>query len=168
MAKCAACKCGYRRRTHLVAHLVALLTYAALIAALDISEDGNRWLIGSWAAAVLVCLVFWLLRARPKCFPVLHFATLCAEFVYSALTLASLVYWCTVYALRLRDKCCSNTWLLVATAAIALLALEYALLAFVTLAVPYVLLRGSVAQRAALAKEVVPTPRGIHVPGISA
>ena len=165
MALCNVCKCGYSRRTHLIGLLSASITYAALIAALLITSDRNQWIICSWVAVVLVCVVFWLLRARPKCFPVFHFVTLCIEFVYNCVSFAYLIYWSTIYALRLRDD--FDKWLLVVTAAVALLAFQYALLVYVTLAMPYMLLRGTVAQRAALAKEV-PTPRGIHVPGVSA
>ena len=168
-----ACKFGYSRRTHLVVLLSALITYAALIAALVTTNDRHRWILGIWVALLfvgwLVCIVFWLLRARPLYFPMFHFVTLCIEFVYYCVALASLIFWSAFYALRLINE--FDMWLLLVTAIVLLLALEYAFLMFVTLPVPYVLLRGSVVQKAELAAHVsiaavnLPEAAGVKLPG---
>ena len=161
----ATCKCGYSRRTHLIGLNSALITYVVLIVALFITKDDRYCIAGSWLIVILICIVFWWLRGFHKWFPLFHFITLCVEFVYHCLPLVTLTYWSTIYVRLLLDGI--NVWLMVVTVTVALLVLEHAVLVYKTLAVPYVLLRGSVAQKAELATQVV-SNAVVNLPGATA
>ena len=156
----ATCKYGYSRRTHLIGLLSAPITYCVMTQALIINKDklDNRYCIaGSLLLVTLTTAcyyVLWWLRGFHKWFPLFHLITLNIEFVYHCVVLVTLTYVITIFVELLLEG--FNIWLLVATVAVALVVFAHGVLVYVTLAVPYVLLTGSVAQAelAELAEQV--------------
>ena len=156
-------ECTYSRSKHLIGLIVLAIVYIVLIVVSIIGGFGLY--LGGWIVCIIVYVVLWWLRGLPslaKWFPLFHYITLIVEFVYHCLSLLTGIYWSITYIIHLFKG--FDLWFLLFTIAIIILTLTYALLVYVTLAVPYILLKGTVAQKAELAKEVM-SSAAVNLPG---
>ena len=149
----ATCNWGYSRRAHLIGLISAFITYLMLIAALFFAKDDRYFVSGGMSLVLLNCILLWWLRGSYKFSPKFFNFTLNIEFVYHSVPLVVFTCLSGFYLRSLLDE--FHVRLLVVTLAFTLAALAHAMLVFVTLAVPYVLLRGSAEQKAELATQVV-------------
>jgi hypothetical protein len=152
----------YSRRNHIIGLIVLAIVYIVLVVLSIIGGFG--FFLGSWLVAIIVYAVFWWLRGLPalaKWFPLFHYITLIVEFVYHCISLLYGIYWSIMGILALFKG--FNLWSLLMIIAFIIITLTYALLVYVTLAVPYILLKGTVAQKAELAKEVMSSD-AVNVP----
>ena len=150
----------YRRRIHLIGLIVLAILYIVLIVVAIIGGFGI--FAGGWLVSIILCAVFWWLRGLPsiaKWFPYFHYITLVVEFVYHCTSLLYGIYWIITAILTL-----FSTFQLSLLIWPLILTITYALLVYVTLAVPYILLKGTEAQKAELAKEVM-SSAAVNLPG---
>jgi len=158
----------YSRRNHLIGLIAAAVFYIALLVILIIS-NGGLYYIG-WLIGIIIYVVLWWLRglsSLTKWFPLFHYITLIIEFVSHCLSLISYIYWAIFTVIAVFNG--FKIYVILLAVMYVLLVLVYAFLVFVLVAVPYVLLKGTVEQKAELAKEVssgaaIELPGGMSVP----
>ena len=154
----------YSRRNHIIGLIVLAILYIVLIVVGIIG--GLGFFGGGWIVCIIVYAVLWWLRGLPslaKWFPLFHYITLVVEFVYHCISLLYGIFESITTIITLFHVGFSFWWLLW-TIAIIIITLAYALLVYVTLAVPYILLKGTEAQKAELAKEVM-SSADVNLPG---
>lgn len=147
----------YCRLTHVIGLLVAMLVNLVLLAFLLI-YGGSIYYVLSWSALLIVYAVLWFVRRLATLvnwFPLFHYIGLVVELVSHCLMIVLLVVWASNRWFGLFDK--FYAWLLLMSMA---LVLAYVLLVVLLAPVPYVLLAGSEAQKAELAREVCPCGPG--------
>lgn len=158
----------YNRRTHVIGLILAAIVYIALLV-FAILHSG-AFVYAGWLIGLVIFAAFWWMRSLGslvKWFPLFHYITLIIEFVSHCLSLLYSTYWAIMFVLAIFKG--FNMWVLLVAICLVLLVPVYLLLVYVLVAVPYVLLKGSLEQKAALSKEVISSdavslPGGVAIP----